>query len=149
MVSVPRMCAVCGAWCAVWCGLPARLRLRHGGSPAQAASSGSYLHINCWSPHCRGTLGTLALVQCIYTCTGPTYIHLTPATAQLFTHTQTKRREPRHGVQRAGRIADKKCGWWRRRSHIASSAGSRDHVTVPSALCTADTVETVDTVDTV
>ena len=87
-----------------------------------------------------------------HTCTGPVYLHLhwsyihtldSGHCAAFYTHTDKEN----HGT--AARRADKKCGWWRRRSHIASSAGSRDHVTVPSALCTVDTVETVDTVDTV
>ena len=70
------MCGVCSAWCGVQCSVVCQPSSGSdtAASPAQAASSSSYLHINCWSPHCRGTLGTLALVLCIYTCcTGPSY----------------------------------------------------------------------------
>ena len=83
-----------------------------------------------------------------HTCTGPVYlhllhwsfIHLTPATAQLFTRAHTHRqREQRttassaeaEVVIRSAAGGGEVSGVG---SHIASSAGSRDHVTVPSVL---------------
>ena len=135
------LCAAPGVRCGVVCqpGSGSDTAAAQHRQPAAAPISTSTV-----GPHTAGHAG--------HTCTGPVYLHLhwsyihtldSGHCAAFYTHTDKEN----HGT--AGRRADKKCGWWRRRSHIASSAGSRDHVNVPSALCTVDTVETVDTVDTV